>query len=139
MAICVWIFIFVLVGVMAGLADRAEVGPGMKLVAVNGRAWKKEWVDAALRAAKTGTAPIELLVESSDYYRTFAVDYHGGPRYPHLERDTAQPANSPARSIPSKGCLHAPEPLTGFYSRSRARAVPPSHGGVQNARVICPS
>ncbi|MEA2692246.1 MAG: hypothetical protein QOJ16_1633 [Acidobacteriota bacterium] len=72
-------------------AYKAGVGPGMKLLAVNGRAWKKEWVDAALREAKAGKGPIELLVESSDYYKTFSIDYHDGPRYPHLERDPAHP------------------------------------------------
>ena len=72
-------------------AYKAGIGPGMKLLAVNGRAWKKEWVDAALREAKAGKGPIELLVESSDYYQTYRVDYHDGPRYPHLERDPSQP------------------------------------------------
>jgi predicted metalloprotease with PDZ domain len=72
-------------------AYQAGIGPGMKLLAVNGRAWKKEWVDAALREAKAGKGPIELLVENSDYYKTYSVDYHDGPRYPHLERDPAQP------------------------------------------------
>jgi predicted metalloprotease with PDZ domain len=72
-------------------AYKAGIGPGMKLLAVNGRAWKKEWVDAALRAAKAGKAPIELLVENSDYYKTYSLDYHDGPRYPHLERDPAHP------------------------------------------------
>jgi predicted metalloprotease with PDZ domain len=75
-------------------AYKAGIGPGMKLLAVNGRAWKKEWVDAALREAhnaKTGKNPIELLIENSDYYQTFKVHYHDGPRYPHLERDPEHP------------------------------------------------
>ncbi|HEV7515497.1 MAG TPA: M61 family peptidase, partial [Thermoanaerobaculia bacterium] len=72
-------------------AWKAGIGPGMKLLAVNGRAWKKEWVDAALREAKGGNTPIELLVENSDYYKAYSVDYHDGPRYPHLERDPGQP------------------------------------------------
>jgi predicted metalloprotease with PDZ domain len=72
-------------------AFKAGIGPGMKLVAVNGRAWKKEWVDAALREAQGSKAPIELLVENVEYYKTYGVDYHGGPRYPHLERDPEHP------------------------------------------------
>ena len=76
-------------------AFKAGIGPGMKLLAVNGRAWKKEWVDAALREAKGGAkgdqAPIELLIENTDYYKTYSVDYHDGLRYPHLERDPAHP------------------------------------------------
>jgi predicted metalloprotease with PDZ domain len=73
-------------------AFKAGVGPGMKLVAVNGRAWKKEWVDAALREAHgAGKGKIEILAESSDYYKTYGIDYHDGPRYPHLEREASVP------------------------------------------------
>jgi hypothetical protein len=32
-----------------------------------------------------------LLVENTDYYKTFKLDYHGGERYPHLVRDEAKP------------------------------------------------
>jgi hypothetical protein len=35
-------------------------------------------------AAKTATAPIALLVKDNDEFRTVAIDYHGGLRYPHL-------------------------------------------------------
>ena len=33
----------------------------------------------------------ELLVENEEYFKTHRVDYHGGERYPHLERDASQP------------------------------------------------
>jgi predicted metalloprotease with PDZ domain len=67
-------------------AGNAGVGPGMKVVAVNGRRYTREVLEAAIREAKSATAPIELLVESDDFFRTHAVDYHGGLRYPHLVR-----------------------------------------------------
>ncbi len=67
-------------------AAKAGIGPGMKIVAVNGRKYTKEVLRAAIREAKTSTTPIELLVETDDFYRTHAVDYHGGMRYPHLVR-----------------------------------------------------
>jgi hypothetical protein len=63
----------------------------MKLVAVNGRRWTPELLRTAITAAKTDTAPIELLVENQDYFKACKVDYHGGERYPHLERDAAKP------------------------------------------------
>ena len=72
-------------------ADLAGVGVAMKLVAVNGRRWKPELVRAAVTSAKSDAAPIELLVENEDYFKTCKLDYHGGERYPHLERDTAKP------------------------------------------------
>jgi len=72
-------------------AAAAGVGPGMKLIGLNGRHYSSDILRDALRAAKTGGEPIELLVENTDYYKTFKLDYHGGERYPHLVRDEAKP------------------------------------------------
>ena len=49
-------------------------------------------VDYAIRLAQTGSAPIELIVKTGDRYSVAHVDYHGGLRYPHLERDPSSPA-----------------------------------------------
>lgn len=72
-------------------AAAGGVGPGMKLVAVGGRKWTPEVLRAAIAAAAGRSEPIELLVENAGFYRTYEVDYHGGERYPHLERDAATP------------------------------------------------
>ena len=32
-----------------------------------------------------------MLIENGDYYKTCALDYHGGEKYPVLERDTSKP------------------------------------------------
>jgi predicted metalloprotease with PDZ domain len=72
-------------------ANHAEIGPGMKLVAVNNRRWKPELLRTAIKEAKDNRAPIELLIENGDVFKTCAVDYHGGERYPDLERDTTKP------------------------------------------------
>ncbi|MGC1644499.1 MAG: M61 family peptidase [Candidatus Sulfotelmatobacter sp.] len=72
-------------------AAKAGIGPGMKLVAVNGRRFSAEILRDAIKSAKTGTAPIELLVENTDYYKTYKIDYHGGEKYPHLVRDDSKP------------------------------------------------
>ena len=72
-------------------AAKAGIGPGMKLIAVNGRRFSAEILRDAIKSAKTGTAPIELLVENTDYYKTFKIDYHGGEKYPHLVRDDSKP------------------------------------------------
>jgi predicted metalloprotease with PDZ domain len=73
--------------VILGLpAGNAGIGPGMKIVAVNGRRWKEDLLTTAVKEAKGGSAPLELLVENGDFFRTHAVDYHGGLRYPHLVR-----------------------------------------------------
>ncbi|HTP12846.1 MAG TPA: PDZ domain-containing protein, partial [Bacteroidota bacterium] len=72
-------------------AAKAGIAPGMNLVAVNGMKYTKMRMDAALEAAKNNSAPIALLVANGDAYKTYSVDYHGGARYPHLERNAAQP------------------------------------------------
>ncbi len=74
-----------------GAAARAGVGPGMKLIAVNGRKYSADVLDAALRAAQASRQPIELLVESADYYRLMSVPYFEGPRWPHLTRIEGTP------------------------------------------------
>jgi hypothetical protein len=61
----------------------------MKLIAVNGMKYTTARMDAALESAKTGSAPIALLVANGDAYKTYSIDYHGGARYPHLERNTS--------------------------------------------------
>ena len=72
-------------------AAKAGIGPGMKLIAVNGRQFSPDILRDALKSAKTGTAPIELLVENTDYYKTYKIDYHAGEKYPHLVRDASKP------------------------------------------------
>ncbi|MEA2604113.1 MAG: hypothetical protein QOF89_5105 [Acidobacteriota bacterium] len=77
--------------VVGSPAWEAGLGPGMKLVAVNGRKWAPEILPEEIRAAKTSTAPIEITTEHGDVIRAFHVSYHDGERYPHLERDASQP------------------------------------------------
>jgi len=72
-------------------AAQAGIGPGMKVIAVNGRKYSAEVLRDALKAGKSGTAALELLVENTDYYKTYKLDYHGGERYPHLVRDESKP------------------------------------------------
>jgi len=72
-------------------AAKSGIGPGMKLIAVNGRKYSPEVLRDALKAGNGGSAPLELLVENTEYYRTYKLDYHGGERYPHLVRDESKP------------------------------------------------
>lgn len=72
-------------------AAQAGVGPGMKLVAVDGRRYSNVRLSDAVRLAKGGTEPIELLVENAEIFKVCKVDYHGGARYPRLVRDPSKP------------------------------------------------
>jgi predicted metalloprotease with PDZ domain len=69
-----------------GVAFRAGLAGNSTIVAVNNRAYKGEVLKAAIKAAKGGKEPIQLLVKQGNNYRTISLDYHGGLRYPHLER-----------------------------------------------------
>jgi predicted metalloprotease with PDZ domain len=78
--------------VLAGSpADRAGLSANMKLVAVNGRSWSAKILRTAVTTAATNRAPIELLAERDGFYQTCKVDYHGGEKYPVLERDATKP------------------------------------------------
>ena len=72
-------------------AAKAGIGPGMKIVAVNGKKWSRHVFRDALRATKDNSASLELLVENTDYFVSHKIDYHGGEKYPHLVRDDSKP------------------------------------------------
>ncbi len=66
-------------------ADRAGVGPGMTLVAINGRRWSEPVLRDAVAATGRGGTRLDLLLESDQFIRTHTLDYRGGARYPALE------------------------------------------------------
>jgi predicted metalloprotease with PDZ domain len=72
-------------------AAKLGIGPGMKLIAVNGRQFSGEVLREALKSGKTNSSPLELLVVNTDYYKTYKIDYHGGEMYSHLVRDESKP------------------------------------------------
>ena len=74
-------------------AHRAGIGPGMKVIAVNGRKLSPEVLRDAIEATGDKDKPgrIELLCENDEFYRSFPLDYHDGSRYPRLERDESKP------------------------------------------------
>jgi len=59
---------------------------GTKILAIDGRQYSDDDFKAAIAAAKGGRAPIRLLTRKGDRYRSIDLDYHGGLRYPVLER-----------------------------------------------------
>jgi predicted metalloprotease with PDZ domain len=72
-------------------AARAGLAPGMKLIGINLRRYSADVLRDALKAGVNGTAPLAVLAENRDYFSTSNVDYHGGERYPTLERDPGKP------------------------------------------------
>ena len=74
-----------------GPAFNAGIGSGTSIIAVDGMAYDGDVLEEAIKAAKDGKAPIELMLKEFDRYRTVKIDYHGGLRYPHLERIPGKP------------------------------------------------
>jgi predicted metalloprotease with PDZ domain len=72
-------------------AAHAGIGPGMKILAVNGRRFTPQLFRDALHEGKNASQPLQLLIENTDYFRTFVLDYHGGEKYPHLVREESKP------------------------------------------------
>jgi predicted metalloprotease with PDZ domain len=72
-------------------AYNAGLGPGMKLVAINGRQASDELLHAAIRESKNSSQPIEVIVENTGYFKVLKIEYHGGELYPHLARDEQAP------------------------------------------------
>lgn len=72
-------------------AAEAGIAPGMRIVAVNDRAFTDDRLDAAVDAAARQEGPIRLLVEDEDHFTTHELEHHRGLRYPHLERIEGTP------------------------------------------------
>ena len=63
----------------------------MWLLAVNARQCTPKSIRSAITAAKNSQEPLNLLVKDGERYQSYKVDYHGGERYPTLERDASKP------------------------------------------------
>jgi predicted metalloprotease with PDZ domain len=74
-----------------GPAFKAGLTIGNKVIAVNGIAYDVDRLKEAITEAKKAPGPIDLLIKAGDHYKTVAIDYHGGLRYPRLERIEGTP------------------------------------------------
>ena len=67
------------------------MAPASKVIAVNNRQFTPTVLREAVRKTATSTEPSELLIKVGEFYEVHRIDYHGGERYPHLERNPANP------------------------------------------------
>ena len=67
-------------------AYAAGISNGMKIVAVNGRRFSAGELMRAIAGSQDRKTPLEFIVDNAGYFKVVRVDYHGGLRYPHLER-----------------------------------------------------
>jgi hypothetical protein len=64
----------------------------MKVIAINGHGYSDDVLKTALKKSKDSKEPIELIVSNTDEFRIVPLDYHGGEKYPKLERVEGTPA-----------------------------------------------
>jgi len=72
------------------LWDSPAFNSGMKIgdqiLAVNSRSFDDDALKNAIKAVEGPGAAPQLLIKSGDLYRTLTLDWHGGLRYPRLEK-----------------------------------------------------
>ena len=76
--------------VPGGPADKAGVAPAMRVVAVNGRRFTPDVLEQGIAETRK-SGHLALLLENADFFSTHTLAYHGGLRYPVLERDPSRP------------------------------------------------
>ena len=73
------------------VAFKAGITPDMQIVGVNDHAFTPVVLREAILASENSKDPIKLLLKKDDQLQTISLDYHGGLRYPHLERVEGTP------------------------------------------------
>jgi predicted metalloprotease with PDZ domain len=76
--------------VVGSPADKAGIGAGMQVLAVNGVRWSPERLRDALTQSRT-SGHVTLNVQNDDVVKDLALEYRDGVREPHLERVTGTP------------------------------------------------
>jgi predicted metalloprotease with PDZ domain len=74
-----------------GPADKSQLAPGEKIMAVDGQIYSGDVLKAAIRKAKGSTEAIHLIVQADSFVHMAEIDYHDGERYPALERVDGTP------------------------------------------------
>ncbi|MGH9717014.1 MAG: M61 family metallopeptidase [Candidatus Acidiferrales bacterium] len=92
-------------------AFKAGLTPGMQIVAVNAQAWGGDPANAggsntllrdAILQSEYNSSPIQFVVKKDGVVSSVDVGYHGGLRYPHLERVQGTPDRLDAILAPVK-------------------------------------
>jgi predicted metalloprotease with PDZ domain len=88
--------------IVGGVAYQAGIMPGMRVVAIDDRAFTPDLLGDVIKASKTSSQTIRLLTLNEDYYKTYTLNYQGGERYPHLVREIGKPdlLDDLAKSLP---------------------------------------
>jgi len=88
-------------------AFKAGTMPNMELISVNGTAYNPKVLTDAILAAEKDKKPLQLQFREGKQYKTFAIAYYDGMRYPSLQRLEGTPDRLDDIFAPSKSPLPA--------------------------------
>lgn len=74
-----------------GPAFEAGLSAGVQILAIDSLSFDIDRLKGKIRDTPKSDDAIELLVRDQNRFRTVQINYRGGLRYPHLERDLAYP------------------------------------------------
>jgi predicted metalloprotease with PDZ domain len=77
--------------VEGGSAQKAGIAPNDKLIAVNNRQFTPSILREAVQHTARNPQSIDLLMKNGEYYSVHHLEYRGGEKFPHLERDESRP------------------------------------------------
>ncbi|MGH8319896.1 MAG: M61 family peptidase [Steroidobacteraceae bacterium] len=69
----------------------AGLAPGMTIAAVEGQTYTDDVLKYVSTQAEHSDGPTTFLVQQDGWYHTYQVNYHDGPKYPHLVRIPGTP------------------------------------------------
>ncbi|MDQ2746070.1 MAG: M61 family peptidase [Acidobacteriota bacterium] len=71
-------------------AAKSGLAPAMKITKINGADFSIESLHKAIAATKNVATAIAITATNGNATETYKLNYSGGEKYPHLERDTAK-------------------------------------------------
>jgi hypothetical protein len=119
-----------------GIADRAQLTPGQKLIGVNGEVFSTDALRQAIDDAKGTSKPIALMVQDDTHLTTINLDYHDGQRFPSLQRiesttDYLDEITKPLAALQAPVARQSPNLLTPEEIYSQLKAVQESRQRAQ--------
>ena len=74
-----------------GFKDELFIGGAHGVMPAGQTGFDGDVLKDALKEGKAGSSNIELLIANGDFFKTYAINYHEGEKYPHLVRDESKP------------------------------------------------
>jgi predicted metalloprotease with PDZ domain len=72
-------------------AWKAGLAPGVKVLAVNGQEFDPDALEAIVKYTQHSSDNIVFIADNEGTVGTYTMNYHGGLRYPHLQRISGTP------------------------------------------------